>query len=425
MDWESFQNTIKLLLSRYYTDSTFEDDQLELMIEEKKIVFTRQEYQRVCLNLQKYSVSPTFLFNANQLEVFVDIVENNRFLNRFPTDGFEIKDLYISYRISDPSDELLLSFVSSLPKEDISEFRRSIPPRLIFRGVGQNETDEFSLFDLIRRITRVSNSLKIVSVEKTSFDDMKKYTNSFLFGISYNIGVVYKSVFDIDDLSYTREYISHRRNLRPNEIETPKLFYKEELIEQYSLALSSYDPFIQFIAYYHVMEHFFDEVYKGALISEVREIIQNPGFSTKKTKEINKIIDTVQNKTSITKGMFARTELEALELTIKAYVKLEQLFTGLSENYPSLINYYKSHEVSFSKGDNIDLSDYSNDKLAKKIAARIYKTRNSLVHSKSNTYVAKERGIFHPFSDDKELAKEIPLMKTIAESIIIRSAEEI
>ena len=110
---------------------------------------------------------------------------------------------------------------------------------------------------------------------------------------------------------------------------------------------------------------------------------------------------------------------------MRIYKMRAMKYFSLDEFDPSSISYYKSHEVSFSNGDAIDLSDVSNEKLAKKIAARIYKTRNSLVHSKSNDSRVKERGIYHPFADEKELAKEIPLMRIIAESIIINSAKPI
>ncbi|MGL6217739.1 MAG: hypothetical protein ACRC36_06860, partial [Lacrimispora sphenoides] len=74
------------------------------------------------------------------------------------------------------------------------------------------------------------------------------------------------------------------------------------------------------------------------------------------------------------------------------------------------------------KGDTIDLKEFTNDKLPKKLAARIYKTRNSLVHSKSNNMSSKDRGIYRPFINSNELSKEIPLMRMLAEYIIINSA---
>ena len=69
------------------------------------------------------------------------------------------------------------------------------------------------------------------------------------------------------------------------------------------------------------------------------------------------------------------------------------------------------------------MRDLSNDKLPKKLAARIYKTRNALVHNKSNETRLSERGLYKPFKDKEELSKEIPLMRFLAESIIVNSSE--
>ena len=336
-----------------------------------------------------------------------------------------MKDDEMSYNLSAPSHELLLSFLSSIPKEEIRDYRRTIPARYILQRFELGETDTINLFDILLHIVRVSYSLKIVSSEKTPFNDLLRYANSFLFNLSYNTGSAFKLVHDISDLSIDRGSNSYRHFSHPDEIETPKLFYNMELIEQYNLAISSNDPFIKFIAYYHIMEHFFDDVYNGSLIAGVKEILTHPGFSTKKPKEISKVIDFVQKKTKITKDAFLGNELEALELTLKSLIQFDVLYADLNAYDPSLINYYKTHEVSFSKGDTFDLADHTNEKLSKKIAARIYKTRNSLVHNKANTTRVKDRGIYHPFTDDKELNKEIPLMRIIAETIIVRTAEEI
>ena len=68
------------------------------------------------------------------------------------------------------------------------------------------------------------------------------------------------------------------------------------------------------------------------------------------------------------------------------------------------------------------MRDISNEKLYKKLAARIYKTRNALVHSKSNESRLNERGVYNPFANSQELTMEIPLMRYISEAIIINSA---
>lgn len=378
------------------------------------------------MRLSKFSLyvnGSTYIFNQNEIEILLDPLDP-RFGLRFQDEGISVSNESISYRIQPPSPELTLAFLSSISRDEIRDYRRPVPMRLWMQRYSERENADVSLFDILIRVTRASLSLKIVSSESISIEKLKKHANAFLFNLSYNTGITFKLIFNIADLSFDRSRVARRRRLRPEEIETPKLFYNTELTERYNLALSSNDSFIQFISYYHIMEYFYDDVYNEALISSVKEILQHPGFSSRKPKDISKIIDLVQKKTRVAREEFQGSELEALELTIKAFTTIEELRSALSEFDPTLINYYKTHEVSFSNGDTIDLNDLLNEKLPKKIAARIYKTRNSLVHSKSNNTRVKERGIYHPFTDENELTNEIPLMRIIAESIIIKSAEQ-
>lgn len=173
------------------------------------------------------------------------------------------------------------------------------------------------------------------------------------------------------------------------------------------------------------MEHFYEDVYNEDMLKSVQKIIQHPRFSVKRKKDLVEIVDLVKKKTRQSKEEFQGSELEALELTLKKFVSIAEINNNLAELDESLVDYYALNEVSFSKGDTINLRDFSNEKMYKKLAARIYKTRNSLVHSKSNESRKSERGIYKPFKDGKELSKEIPLMKYIAESIIINCANEI
>ena len=205
----------------------------------------------------------------------------------------------------------------------------------------------------------------------------------------------------------------------------PQLLYQEQLVEQYYMALTSEDPFVKLIGFYHIMEYFYEEVYNEDILKSVQHIIQHPGFSAKRTKDIAKIVDLIKKKNRLNKQEFQGSELEALELTLKKFVNLSELVNDLTEFNDSIVEYYRLTEISFSKGDAIDLRDVSNEKLYKKLAARIYKTRNSLVHSKSNESRLSERGVYNPFTNNKELAKEIPLMRYISEAIIINSSSSL
>ena len=173
------------------------------------------------------------------------------------------------------------------------------------------------------------------------------------------------------------------------------------------------------------MEFHFESVYKEALILDVQSILTHPQFSTKKSSEIYKIVRLVQKKTSNSKDLFQKTEREALKLTIQKHIKLDELFEFFKENDSDLLEYYKNTAVPFSNGRTIDLSDYSNSDLPSKIADRIYDTRNSLVHNKSDE--TREEGfvVYHPFSDEKALIMEIPLMKILAETILINTSTQL
>lgn len=73
--------------------------------------------------------------------------------------------------------------------------------------------------------------------------------------------------------------------------------------------------------------------------------------------------------------------------------------------------------MGFSGGDEVDLENPNESIIGEKLSSRIYKTRNAIVHSKES-----ERVRYTPFRDDRILVKEIPLLRFIAEQIIIESS---
>lgn len=424
MDWNSFKSIVAAIFSRFpKLDFQFFDDKIEYSVDETQCVYTIEEFSALSSSLSEYKTAQTSICTSKKIEIFVEPC-GPRYGYRFMDDDLDISDSAVSYKISPPSAELILAFLSSIPEENIRNYRRIISSHMIERYL-TNEAGSFDLFYMLSRVTKGVLSLKIQTADATSETSLYQYANSLLFTIAYNTDCTFKIIHSLSELEIGRGRTTRRHYMRPDDIGTPKLFYSSELIEQYNLALSSDNPFVQFIAYYHIMEYFFDDVYSSELIRNVREILLHPGFSVKRPKEINKIINAVQKKTRASRDEFQGTELEALELTIKAFVSLAELKDNLNDWGSGLIEYYRTHEIIFSKGDTFDLNDLGNEKLPKKIAARIYKTRNALVHHKSNNTRIKERGIYHPFKDDKELAQEMPLMRLIAEAIMIKSAEEI
>lgn len=110
-------------------------------------------------------------------------------------------------------------------------------------------------------------------------------------------------------------------------------------------------------------------------------------------------------------------ELESLKYVLKEYVDIEQLKEKVKAIDAESVQYYQNTKVSFCKAPIIPWNDAEG--VYTHIAKRIYYTRNSLIHSKSG----KNRDRYMPYSDEKVLQREIPLVKVIAEMIIINSSK--
>ena len=244
--------------------------------------------------------------------------------------------------------------------------------------------------------------------------------NSLLFNCAYNYFEHMRIANNLEDFLGPGTYAKFTK-LRRLGLSVPKVLYKPYLLDEYQMAASSKDPMIKFIGFYHVMEYFFEQVYKEDLRKTLREILILPDFSATDNEDLNKVIKAFSDKSlESTPG----NEIESLNLTLKKYVNINNLIDSISLNNQEMIKYYKTNIVPFSKGSKIDF-EKPRDKVLSSIASRIYATRNSIVHGKSNELKRKERPLYRPFKDEEILAKEIPLMQAIAEEIIIKTGEEL
>ena len=90
-----------------------------------------------------------------------------------------------------------------------------------------------------------------------------------------------------------------RRKTRsfPNTVEIiPRREYISDVIDYYKLACSSIDPYIQYISFYHIMEYFYDEIYKRKLVADLTDKITHPDFSYKDEDKVYEIATFVKNR---------------------------------------------------------------------------------------------------------------------------------
>lgn len=422
MEWDEFIDKVKFILRRFNSEFNinYSEDSISYIVDEKSFEFSKSDYNKISNDAMKSDLSQFTVSSNNSYEVI--IYQTNKMFRRLLPYKFEgqiistnIKDSMnnIEYKFQEISDLMVWKIIKEI---DIESFRRSFiafPPRL-------PRDEDINLFNLLRACFRNPCSIIILYENFIDKSKLNDYINSFLFNYCYNCGNSLRIMNSLDELLNIK-YRNKNSSYKDEELNAPRLLYKQDLTEQYHMAVSSEDPFVQFIGFYHIMEYFYEEIYKEGVVNNVKEILLDPGFSTKRKKDIMKLVDLINKKrTESTVG----SELEALELTLSKYINIEKIIEKLNEIDEDIIEYYKNNTVNFSNGDVVDLRG-DKKHIFKKLANRVYKTRNSLVHSKSNEVRLNERGIYKPFKDSKALLKEIPLLKAISEEIIIKSASEL
>lgn len=422
MEWDEFVDKVKFILRRFNKEFNidYSEDSISYIVGEKSFEFSKFDYNNISNDAMKSDLSQFTVSNNNSYEVI--IYQTNKMIRRLLPYKFEeriiftnIKDSMnnIEYKFQEISDVMVWNIIKEIDLESLKRTFMIFPPRL-------REDEGENFFNLLRVCFRNPYSLIVSYNKDIDKNKLNDYINSFLFNFCYNYGYSFRIMNSLDELLNIR-YRNKNSSYKSEELDAPRLLYKQDLTEQYHMAVSSEDPFVQFIGFYHIMEYFYEEIYKEGVVNNVKEILLDPGFSTKRKKDIMKLVDLINKKrTESTVG----SELEALELTLRKYIDIEKIIEKLNEIDKDIIEYYKNNKVNFSNGDAIDLIG-DKKHIFKKLANRVYKTRNSLVHSKSNEVRSNERGIYKPFKDSKALLKEIPLLKVISEEIIIKSASEL
>lgn len=432
MDWNILCDSIKevLDLERYqntqYINWEITNKKIEInyYIDKDKTLqfsYTNTRFLKEYKNIQKGS--ELNIINGKYYEVPISI-KNEHFpimprYDRIIGKEFKDDENNLKYKIDKPSEQFLMKIIElKIRPNAIMMLRRLQVAEREYKF--KNGIEKQSIFDLLRMVYRDCITLKIFSINEYSKIKFEKLADAFIFNINYNMDIGIRQTYDIENV-HERRMNNRFRNEDMDKIAPPRRIYKRELIEQYNMASISEDPFIKYLCYYHILEHFYEIVYKEQLIKIVKEQLTLPSFSIKKDKEIMNLIDIVKEKIKIDKESFDGDELESLELVIRKYIDIDNLKTKIKNINSELVDYYDKGTISFSKGIPINFNDKNN--LCKNIAKRIYFTRNALVHYKSNDLNQKEKGIYRPFNDRKELLKEVPLIRILAEEVIINDSD--
>ncbi len=385
--------------------ATLDKGQVEQIIVEISRMTADQEIELFDNN--KYEV---LVRNENRIMFSRDIIQNDT-VNK------------IEYKIDRPTDNYLIFFLYNLSKQNTPRILRGgiMPHRL--RRLYENQQQslfETNILDVIKDVVPRLETLQIKSENVKKKNEYEQLVYAFLFNLGYNLDYTIQPLRFMDE--FTQPYrLGRLRRVNFADVEPPKRVYLNELILHYQKGISSESIDHQFLSFYHVLEHFFEKIYNDDILNSVKSELTKPSFSYKRTKDLNSLIGLIQTRLKYRNDEFQINEPEALELTLKKFVKdLPYLASELRTISPTLIDYFKSTEVPFSRGNKVNFDSNNNVEIYSNLAKRIYLTRNSIVHSKDT-----DKSKYTPFRDDKDLLTEIYLLRLIAEIVIIENSREL
>lgn len=332
-------------------------------------------------------------------------------------DGITLHDpqASISYRLDRPSDPYIVYMLLKLIESTDKRQRHMIFRRSNMDRIRTSRGDIPSVFELVKSMLR-TRTLLITSEAQQSLSAWKQQADAFFFQVGYNLD--FSLMPDRNWAEFLRPAkISSMRRSEYTDLDVPRRHYVPDLVYHYQLGLSAESPMLEYISYYHVAEHWFQNIYEDDLVEQVKLTITAPDFSYKRKSDLRSLIRKVNRAVQLRDEQLVINERIALKLTLEKYVDIPQLVSDLNAFDRSLLSWYAAHVVGFCDGDKVVLDQPDTATVFASLSSRIYKTRNALVHSKEGS-----KAKFTPFSDDQDLIPEVPLMRFIAEQVIISTS---
>lgn len=275
-------------------------------------------------------------------------------------------------------------------------------------------SDWHELFSSLFRI----KTLRIAFSDE-SYHPLEDYrTRKCLFVFDYMFGAngAISDFYDIDEIfGYFRNY-RRRYDLECKEV-MPRRRYNPDVVEYYSLALTANDAYVSYLSYYHVLEYYFDEVFKKRIVSDFQNKITSPAFSYKNDDNVYSVALFINKRFKMMDEVGRGNELESLKYVLTEYVKdINELQARIEDLSPGSVRHYEMEKVTFCTSPVIAWKD--SQSVITVLAKRIYAIRNALVHSKSD----RKNERYKPYKDEAVLRKELPLVRAVAEFTIVNAS---
>lgn len=390
----------------------------------QKIDIEFETFKQYILNQKKGKFILNNNFQMNNSIEFLVINEAEKIIGPRRRDiEVKSKDNKLGYKYSWCN--ISLPFILSILEYSEKEIQHIILRRINGRRVGRIQVEDSKvnekeiLDELFKKVlNRLGQVIKIewsCNIENKEIKFYKSLMRSYLFNINL-AGFKIKLCKDIKEFFGIR---NNKNSVKNRDILTkePYRTYDKGLLDLYSVASCSSDPFTQYMYYYQILEHFFTKIPNNKLVNIIQDELANPEFIFTKREKILELIETVKNETNSNKK-----EKNALNTVLEELIEdINDIREKLNEDD---IDYLKNEKASFLGSVNkqevtIDMLKKPDGTL-KRIANRIYFIRNALVHNKETT-----KNNYDPLIHSEDLEKEVPLIKAISEIIISKTGVNI
>lgn len=259
-------------------------------------------------------------------------------------------------------------------------------------------------------------SLKITIKQGNVRSSFQQLSSAFLFTRSLSGYPIVQTAGSLESLLFTDRIHELRR--RPQPLEAPRRIYHPELVDMYLAAEGTEDSFGAFLGYYHILEFFFDSVFKETIGKKLQNEITNPNFSYTNLDNVYSLGKKASKLIQISRQGDARNELASLGFVLEKYLDqkdIDDIIISIRRvlgEQGDLI--FSSGSPRFIKNTKVIFS--SPTEFAKTASKRIYLVRNSLVHSKSELLRYRNK------RDYKEVKNELYFLKFVAERVLINSS---
>ncbi|NTV67912.1 MAG: hypothetical protein HGB06_09600 [Chlorobaculum sp.] len=273
---------------------------------------------------------------------------------------------------------------------------------------------------LAGRISRPYLSLKIqrdgIKQQDQAEEILKKLSDALFFQIDLLTDV---PLFLVRDRRSSRT--RPKRNPQKNQIELIYLTveYDSAPISLYWYARSAVGmPLLQFLAFYQVIEFYYNTYSEAEARRRLKKILKNPTFRGDPDADIGKILSTIQ----VTKTGAVGDERSQLKATLNECIDPESLRDFLlfdkerMDFFSSKTKYLPVHKLPLSN-PNVDLR---ND-----VADRLYEIRCKIVHTKLDPRTG-DLELLLPFSKEADqLHFDIELIQYLEQQILVSTSTSI